>query len=144
MDDHLSDKEQVERLRQWWRENGWFLIGGVALGLLGLYGYNERRPDRVPRRGGRCTRDQGGDRQRRHGGGRRAAHADAQRVQPRIHAPGGLLVASAEVVTAPDAAIEKLRFTMERSDDPDLAMVARLRLRACSRIATSSKRRWRC
>ena len=41
MDDYLSDKEQVERLRQWWRENGWFLLGGVALGLLGLYGYNQ-------------------------------------------------------------------------------------------------------
>ena len=39
-----------------------------------------------------------------------------------------LLVASAEVVTAPDAAAEKLRFTMEQSDDPELAMVARLRL----------------
>ena len=39
-----------------------------------------------------------------------------------------MLVASAEVVTAPDSAAEKLRFTMEQSDDPELAMVARLRL----------------
>jgi predicted negative regulator of RcsB-dependent stress response len=39
-----------------------------------------------------------------------------------------LLVASAEVVTAPDEAAEKLRFTMEQSSDPELAMVARLRL----------------
>jgi predicted negative regulator of RcsB-dependent stress response len=31
-------------------------------------------------------------------------------------------------VSAPDSAAEKLRFTMENSDDPDLAMVARLRL----------------
>ena len=41
MDDYLSDKEQVERLRQWWRENGWFLIGGVALGGLAILGYNQ-------------------------------------------------------------------------------------------------------
>ena len=41
MDDYLSDKEQVERLRQWWRENGWFLIGGVALGGLAIVGYNQ-------------------------------------------------------------------------------------------------------
>jgi predicted negative regulator of RcsB-dependent stress response len=37
-------------------------------------------------------------------------------------------LASDEVVTAPDAAAEKLRFTMEQSGDPELAMVARLRL----------------
>ena len=41
MDDYLSDKEQVERLRQWWRENGWFLIGGVALGGLAILAYNQ-------------------------------------------------------------------------------------------------------
>jgi predicted negative regulator of RcsB-dependent stress response len=39
-----------------------------------------------------------------------------------------LLLASVEIVTAPDDAAEKLRFTMEQSDDPELAMVARLRL----------------
>jgi predicted negative regulator of RcsB-dependent stress response len=39
-----------------------------------------------------------------------------------------LLVASSEIVTAPDAAAEKLRFTMEQSSDPELAMIARLRL----------------
>jgi predicted negative regulator of RcsB-dependent stress response len=39
-----------------------------------------------------------------------------------------LLLASAEIVTAPDDAAEKLEFTMEQSDDPELAMVARLRL----------------
>ncbi len=31
-------------------------------------------------------------------------------------------------MTAPDSAAEKLRLTMEQSDDPELAMVARLRL----------------
>ena len=35
---------------------------------------------------------------------------------------------SLEIVTAPDDAAEKLRFTMEHSDDPELSMVARLRL----------------
>jgi len=43
--------------------------------------------------------------------------------------PGAaLLLASGEVVTAPDAAAEKLKFTMENSEDAELAMVARLRL----------------
>jgi predicted negative regulator of RcsB-dependent stress response len=39
-----------------------------------------------------------------------------------------LLLAGSEVVTAPDAAAEKLRNTMELSGDPELAMIARLRL----------------
>jgi predicted negative regulator of RcsB-dependent stress response len=39
-----------------------------------------------------------------------------------------MLVAGITVVTAPEGAAEKLRFTMEQSDDPELAMIARLRL----------------
>jgi len=132
VDDYLSDKEQVERLRQWWRENGWFLIGGVALGLLGLYGYNQffafqdRRSEAAAAMYTSIKAEtDSGD----------TAAAEAQLTQMRGEFPdhaythqAALLVASAEVVTAPDSAIEKLRFTMEQSDDPELAMVARLRL----------------
>jgi predicted negative regulator of RcsB-dependent stress response len=41
VDEYLSDNEQVERLRTWWRENGWFVIGGVALGFLALFGWRQ-------------------------------------------------------------------------------------------------------
>ena len=34
MDEFLSEKEQIDQIRGWWRENGWYLIGGVALVLL--------------------------------------------------------------------------------------------------------------
>ena len=132
MDDYLSDKEQVERLRQWWRENGWFLIGGVALGGLAIFGYNQYFAYK--------------DRQ---GEGAAALYAlvksevddgDTTEAETRFAAlreefphhaythQAGLLLASAEVVTAPDAAAEKLKFTMENSEDAELAMVARLRL----------------
>ena len=40
MDEFLSEKEQIEQIREWWRENGWYLIGGVAIGVLGLLGWN--------------------------------------------------------------------------------------------------------
>lgn len=33
MADHLTDEEQVEALKKWWRENGKSVIGGVVLGL---------------------------------------------------------------------------------------------------------------
>jgi predicted negative regulator of RcsB-dependent stress response len=38
-DDYLSDQEQEEALRNWWRENWRWIIGGVALGLAMLVGW---------------------------------------------------------------------------------------------------------
>ena len=43
MDEYLTDSEQVERIKQWWRENGWYLIGGVVLGALLLFGWQQYR-----------------------------------------------------------------------------------------------------
>jgi predicted negative regulator of RcsB-dependent stress response len=132
VDDYLSDKEQVERLRQWWRENGWFLIGGVALGLLGIYGYNQffAYQDRQSEQAAALYASVKGESD--DGDAEAAAARFAEmRSQFPDHAythQAALLLAGAEVVTAPDAAAEKLRFTMEQSDDPELAMVARLRL----------------
>jgi predicted negative regulator of RcsB-dependent stress response len=132
VDEYLSDKEQVERLRQWWRENGWFLLGGVAIGLLALYGYRQYFAYQ--------------DRQAEAAGALYAAvkeavdDSDTPAAATRFeelrsgypnHAythQAAMLMARAEIVTAPDAAAEKLRLTMEQSDDPELAMVARLRL----------------
>jgi predicted negative regulator of RcsB-dependent stress response len=132
VDDYLSDKEQVERLRQWWRENGWFLIGGVALGGLAILGYNQyfAYKDRQGENAAALyaqvkSESDGGD----------TSEAEARFADLRSEFPhhaythqAALLLASAEVVTAPDAAAEKLKFTMENSEDAELAMVARLRL----------------
>lgn len=38
MDVHASEKEQIEALRKWWKENGTSLITGVLLGLSVLLG----------------------------------------------------------------------------------------------------------
>lgn len=132
MDDYLSDKEQVERLRQWWRENGWFLIGGVALGLLAIYGYNQysayqdRQSEAAYAVYDSVSREvEDGD----------TAQAEAMLADMRTEFPrhaytlqAALLVAGKQIVASPDAAAEKLRYVMEQSDDPELAMVARLRL----------------
>jgi predicted negative regulator of RcsB-dependent stress response len=125
VDEYLSDKEQVERLRQWWRENGWFLIGGVALGLLGLYGYNQYFTYRDGRSEAAAamyaavqaaTDDSNTAAAETVLGEMRAEYPDhAYTFQ------AAMLVASAEIVTAPDSSTEKLRFAMEQSDDPDLA-----------------------
>jgi predicted negative regulator of RcsB-dependent stress response len=43
LDEFLSEKEQLERIRAWWRENGWYLVGGAVLGALLLFGWNRYR-----------------------------------------------------------------------------------------------------
>jgi predicted negative regulator of RcsB-dependent stress response len=39
MDPYASEKEQIEAIREWWRENGKGIIVGVVLGLAGLFGW---------------------------------------------------------------------------------------------------------
>lgn len=34
-----TDDEQVEKLKQWWKENGRSVIAGIVIGLGGLFGY---------------------------------------------------------------------------------------------------------
>ena len=49
VDEYLSDNEQVERLRTWWRENGWFVIGGAAPGSAPARRIDHERAPYVPR-----------------------------------------------------------------------------------------------
>ena len=40
MDDLLSEKEQIDKMRAWWSDYGWYVIGGVVLGAVILFGIN--------------------------------------------------------------------------------------------------------
>ncbi len=40
VDELLTDQQQAERVRQWLRENGGFILAGLLLGLGGLFGWN--------------------------------------------------------------------------------------------------------
>ena len=39
MDEYMSEKEQVEALRQWWNENGRYVIAGLVIGVAGVLGW---------------------------------------------------------------------------------------------------------
>ena len=132
MDENLTDQEQLDRMRQWWRENGWFLIGGVAIGLLAIYGYRQyfvyRDGQSEAAAALYAAVKQAAD-------DSDAAAVETVFQQLRTDHPNhaytyqaALLVARGELVSAPDGAAEKLRFAMEGTSDPELAMVARLRL----------------
>jgi predicted negative regulator of RcsB-dependent stress response len=36
----LSEKEQIDEFRAWWKENGWYVIGGLILGIGLMVGWN--------------------------------------------------------------------------------------------------------
>ena len=38
--DDLSEKEQIDLIREWWKENGTFVIAGIMLGVGGIVGFN--------------------------------------------------------------------------------------------------------
>lgn len=40
MDDLLSEKEQIDKMRAWWSDYGWYVIGGIVLGAAILFGIN--------------------------------------------------------------------------------------------------------
>lgn len=39
MDIYASDAEQAEAIKKWWRENGKSMVGGVVIGLGGVFGW---------------------------------------------------------------------------------------------------------
>lgn len=39
MADYRTNEEQIERLKKWWNENGKSVIGGIALGLISIFGW---------------------------------------------------------------------------------------------------------
>jgi len=41
VDENLTDQQQADLIRQWLRENGAFIVGGIAAGLAALYGWSE-------------------------------------------------------------------------------------------------------
>lgn len=40
MDEYLSEREQVDRIRQWWKENGAWIIVGIGGGILAIISWN--------------------------------------------------------------------------------------------------------
>lgn len=39
MEGYRTDEEQVEHLKRWWDENGKSIIGGIAIGLIAIFGW---------------------------------------------------------------------------------------------------------
>lgn len=138
MDEYLSEKEQIEKLRGWWSDNGSWVIAGIALGVALLVGWNGWQ-GYVTRRAEEASalytqlaalsvkgdlagaeRDQALDIGQRLKSGFAATPYDEQGALAlaRINVDAGFL----------DEAAAELDYVLNQSDDPELAMVARVRL----------------
>ena len=133
MDEFLSEKEQIQQMRAWWRDNSWYLIGGLVVGVLSLFGWN---------RFNAFEESQAVAASAVYVDLREAVFDDAlgdarnYLEQLRESYPGspytdqgGLLIAVMRMDAGQmEGAGEDLRFVMDETSDPELSMIARLRL----------------
>ncbi len=50
MDELLSEKEQIEQIRDWWKENGTYVIAGIVIGVGGIFGFNQWKSSQIETR----------------------------------------------------------------------------------------------
>jgi predicted negative regulator of RcsB-dependent stress response len=133
VDDYLSEREQVERIRQWWKQNGVFIIVGIGGGILSLVGWNAWQSYQLERAEQASAiysvvaeaAMEGRVDEVRIGVERLAAgHGSSPYLQH------GRLTLAATLVRAeqPADAIPELRLVMNEARDPQLKLIARLRL----------------
>jgi predicted negative regulator of RcsB-dependent stress response len=131
VDEFLTEKEQIEQIRRWWQENGWYLLGGIAIAVLGYVGYyqyqayRDARAEQAAALYAQLQETLEDDRGRGEEllGQLRADYPDS----PYTH-QASLLLASELLISDPARATQELRYVMENSSDPGLAFIARLRL----------------
>ncbi len=132
MDEFLSEKEQIERIRQWWGENAWYLIGGVVLGALVIFGVHEYR-HRVDMRAEQAEALYSQVREAIDKDHVDAAAKLVEQLRKDYAASpytdqAGLMLARSYLQTETSQAAKELRYVMEHSKDHELSLVARLRL----------------
>lgn len=133
MDDYLNDNDQWEALKRWLKENGLWIVGGVALGGGGLLAWNAWN-EHVTHR----AQDASAQFAQLQTAMEAGKQADVQALAGKLrqdydHTP---YADHAELVAARmhvekgefDKAAEQLRAVMKESDDKYLREVARLRL----------------
>lgn len=132
MDEYLSEKEQIEKIRAWLRENGLFLVAGVGLGLLGILGMN-RWEAHVANRSETAAAlwleaQQAVEQSRIDDAEAALAQLKAKHAGSGYTDNAALLLARAVLDDEPGAAAEQLRYVMENTEDPNTALIARGRL----------------
>ncbi len=133
VDEYLSEREQAEQLRNWLRENWIWLVAGVALTLSGYYGlrwWESREASRSIEAGERLSAmlDAIGSGKREEGL-RIAAEVTGEYADTPYADQATLVLARLDVDSGNLASAgTRLEMVAQDSKDPDLRVVARLRL----------------
>jgi predicted negative regulator of RcsB-dependent stress response len=131
VDEYLTEKEQIEQIKQWWRDYGWYLVGGVvvsALGYLGLNQYNAYR-DGIAEQAAALYAEfaTAVEEQRDNVDPLLARLHDEYPDSPYAH-QASLLAARHYLIRNSARAAEELERVMNNGTDSELALIARLRL----------------
>lgn len=133
VDEYLSEREQAEQLRRWFGENWLWLVSGVVLGLGGLYGYRWWEAHRLERSAAAEQRFSAVlaalNRNERDEGVRIAGEVTGEYADTPYADQAVLVLARLDVESGrlAEAAV-RLTTVMNEARDPELALVARLRL----------------
>jgi predicted negative regulator of RcsB-dependent stress response len=133
VDELLSEKEQVEKLRNWWKENGPFVIGGLLLGVLALSGWNYWQGWKIEQaEAAKAAYDTlviaAGNADAETSAAQLATLEDDFAGTPYVD-QGRLMMAKLEVDAGRlDQAATLLSKVVDQTDDPELARIARMRL----------------
>jgi predicted negative regulator of RcsB-dependent stress response len=132
VEDYLTDRDQEEALRNWWRENWSWILGGIVLGLvlLGGWQYWKAHAANQAAAAARLYEDFRGalDKKDVDGAKRTLDTLVADHKKSPYTQHGRLLLAKQHVEEGKfDEALPLLRAVADESDDEELAWVARLR-----------------
>lgn len=133
MDDYLDEREQVDRIRQWWKENGAWIIIGVGGGLLALAGWNWWQGYQLQRAEqaaaiysvvSEAAMEERADAVRIGLEQLESEHSGSPYLQHARLALAGVLARAGDF----GAAVEQLQPVLDGAEDPQLRLIARLRM----------------
>jgi len=132
VDEFLSEKEQIDEIKQWFKENGPWIFGGVAIVLAGYFGYNQYQSwqDRTGEAAAAIyldIRQLVADDDRAGADSALAELAADYSSSPYLD-QARLLIAEDNLIRDPGRSITELRAVVDRDGDPGLVDIARLRL----------------
>jgi predicted negative regulator of RcsB-dependent stress response len=133
VDEYLTDRDQEEALRDWWRENWSWILGGIVLGLalLGGWQYLKVRETDNAEAAAKLYADLRGalDRNELEAADRSLATLAADYEKSPYTQQSRLLLAKKHVDAGKlDSALPLLRAVVDSSADEELAWIARLRV----------------
>jgi predicted negative regulator of RcsB-dependent stress response len=125
VDENLTDQQRAEQIRTWLTENGWYLLAGLVLGLVALFGWREWSSRSVAQaeQASAIYEELLGAIQ-----ANRAVRADEHASSPYLDL-GRLAMAKMKMErSAPEEAAAYLAQVMKKANSEEIASIARLRL----------------